>query len=304
MQFTNQENFKITPKNDIVFKKIFGTRGNEKILQDFLESILDIKINSLKLDKNTEIIPDFYKGKTSRLDVLAQLDDGTLVDIEIQVNVFGYSEKRCLEYWSRLYTKELEKGEDYVKLNKTICIWIVDGTIYDEFKEFESTWKISEDKYGIKGHFNDFEIHVIELKKFRENAIIKPRKKEFWLWFIDHTNKELVELGKTTEERVNEAYEEYMRITSDKAMMTAIINKQIAEQDEIARMRRAEEEGLARGMEKGMKKGMEKGMKDGLEKGKEESKKEIAKKLLDMKMDIQQIAEITELSIEEIEKLK
>lgn len=292
MQFANQENFKITPKNDIVFKKIFGTKGKEKILQAFLESILDIKINSLNLDKNTELLPDLYDGKMSRLDVLAKLDDGTLVDIEVQVNVFGYDEKRCLEYWSKLYTKELEKGEDYVKLNKTICIWIVDGSIYNEFKEFESTWKISEEKYGMKGHFEDFEIHVIELKKFRESAIIEPRKKEFWLWFIDHTNKEMVEMGRKTEKELNEAYEEYMRITSDKEMMTAIINKQIAEQDEIARNRKAREEGLRKGKEEGKKEGIE------------ETKKEMAKKLLALKMDIKQIAEITELSIEEIEKLK
>ncbi|MBQ8298292.1 MAG: Rpn family recombination-promoting nuclease/putative transposase [Clostridia bacterium] len=308
MEFTNQEMFKVTPKNDIVFKKIFGTKGNERILQDFLEAILDIKINSLKLDLNTEILPDFYDGKTSRLDVLARLDDGTLVDIEVQVNVYGYSEKRCLEYWSKLYTKELEKGEDYVNLNKTICVWIVDGTVYDEFKEFESTWKISEEKYGIKGHFKDFEIHVIELKKFRENAIMNPKKKEFWLWFIDHTNREMIKMGKITEERLNEAYEEYMRITSDKAMMTAIINRQIAEQDEIARNRRAMEAGLEEGRAKGRAEGRAEGLKEGKEEGKKEgikeTREEMAKKLLALKMDINQIAEITELSIEEIEKLK
>ena len=300
MQFTNQEIFKVTPKNDIVFKKIFGTKGNERILQAFLESILDIKIKSLMLDLNTEILPDFYDGKTSRLDVLAKLDDGTLVDIEVQINSYGFNEKRCLEYWSRLYTKELEKGQDYVKLNKTICIWIIDGAVYDDFKEFESTWKISEEKYGLKGHFNDFEIHIIELKKFRENAIMEPRKKEFWLWFIDHTNEELVKMGRITEEQLNEAYEEYMRITSDKAMMTAIINKQIAEQDEIARNRMMKEEAMAEGRAEGIAKGRA----EGLEKGREEMKKEMAKKLLDAKMDINQIAEITGLSIQEIEKLK
>ena len=30
---------RITPQNDIIFKKIFGTKGNEGILKDFLESI-------------------------------------------------------------------------------------------------------------------------------------------------------------------------------------------------------------------------------------------------------------------------
>ena len=84
MQYYNEKKINVTPKDDYVFKKIFGTKGNEEILQSFLEALLDIKINSLKLDLNTEILPDYYNGKVSRLDVLARLDDGTLVDIEIK----------------------------------------------------------------------------------------------------------------------------------------------------------------------------------------------------------------------------
>lgn len=53
--------------------------------------------------------------------------------------------------------------------------------------------------------------------------------------------------------------------------MTTIINKQIAEQDEIARLERAEKNGMEKGMEKGLKEG----------------KKEVAKKLLEMEMDVE-----------------
>ena len=40
-------NSDITPKKDIAFKRIFGSKGNEAILKDLLESILDKKIESL-----------------------------------------------------------------------------------------------------------------------------------------------------------------------------------------------------------------------------------------------------------------
>ena len=48
--YNNLQNFtrlesKVTPKNDIVFKRIFGAKGNEEILKDFLEAILNIKID-------------------------------------------------------------------------------------------------------------------------------------------------------------------------------------------------------------------------------------------------------------------
>ena len=62
----------------------------------------------------------------------------------------------------------------------------------------------------------------------------------------------------------------------------------------------AREEGIKEGIEKGMEKGIEKGM----EKGKKEEKIKIAKTSLKQNIDIATIAMITNLTIEEIEKLK
>ena len=50
--------------------------------------------------------------------------------------------------------------------------------------------------------------------------------------------------------------------------------------------------------------GKEEGMKKGLQEGKISEKKDIAKKMLEIGMDIEQIMKITDLSKEEIEKLK
>lgn len=286
----------ITPKNDVVFKRIFGKRGNEEILKSFLESILDLKISDLILDCNTEILPEIYSGKLSRVDVLARLSDGTLVDIEIQTKEKGFKEKRCLQYWSRLYSQDIEKGKDYLQLNKTICIWIVDSIVYEEFKEYESTWKVQETRYGIQGHFSDFEIHIIELQKFRNTDIIKPSKKEFWLWFIDYTKKELVNMGVKDVKELEKAYEEYKRITSDKALMNAIINMDMAEMDRAQEITDARQEGREEGIKEGEVRGEAR--------GKEENKIEIAKKMLEAKVDIEKISEFTGLTIEEVEKLK
>ena len=54
------------------------------------------------------------------------------------------------------------------------------------------------------------------------------------------------------------------------------------------------------GLDNGRKKGIEQGIKKGISKGKEE----IVKKLIEKKMSIEDIAEITGLSIERIEQLK
>ena len=49
---------------------------------------------------------------------------------------------------------------------------------------------------------------------------------------------------------------------------------------------------------------MKKGLQEGLHEGKMSEKKDIAKKMLEIGMDVEQIMKITDLSKEEIEKLK
>lgn len=275
---------KITPKNDIVFKKIFGTKGNEGILKSLLESILEIEIESLSVDLGKELLPGFYDGKLSRLDVLARLNDGTWVNVEIQTSTRGYSDKRELAYWSKLYLEQFRKSEEYDKADKAICIWILDGEVYD-FEKYHSKWKITEEDIGKTDSFDDFEIHVIELKKFRKATIIEPKRKEFWLWFIDHTKKELVDMSSYTIEEIKKAKAEYEKmIEDDPALRHFLMREEFAEMDRKVMIREAQ--------------------RDGEEKGKQVAKKETAKKMLAKGMDIETIMEITELTKEEIEEIQ
>ena len=67
----------ITPRNDYVFKRIFGRKGNENLLKSLLEAILNIKIKSLKLGESTELLPNEINEKEGILDVKTILEDGT-----------------------------------------------------------------------------------------------------------------------------------------------------------------------------------------------------------------------------------
>ena len=132
--YNNLQNFtrldsKVTPKNDIAFKRIFGTKWNEEILKDFLEAILNIKIASLTTDVTTEFVPDYRNGKSSRLDVRTQLTDGTNVNIEVQTNMEGFSEQRCLQYWNKIYSNNISASEKYEELWRVICRWNIRYTI-------------------------------------------------------------------------------------------------------------------------------------------------------------------------------
>jgi len=62
--------------------------------------------------------------------------------------------------------------------------------------------------------------------------------------------------------------------------------------------------GIKKGIEKGIEKGMERGIKKGIEKGIEKGKIDTAKVMLARNMPLKEIAEITGLSLDTIEKLK
>ena len=288
-------NSDITPKKDIVFKRIFGSKGNEAILKDLLESILDKKIESLSLDLNTELLPEFYNGKKSRVDVRSRLSDGTEVNIEMQMNPYDYSDKRCLQHWSKLYSNTLIEGNKYTDLRKTICIWIINGEVFKDIKEFHSKWEILNKKALNSKHFKELEIHIIELQKFRKLDIMKPMKKDFWLWFIDHTNEEMIKLSCVTNEQIKEARKQLDKIRANEELMERIRLEEAYEMDENTRLANAEE--------RGMKIGEERGKTEGMKIGEEQNKLETAKKMLAKNMDINLISELTDLPIDEIKKL-
>ena len=281
----------ITPKEDIVFKRLFGSVGSENILRGLLEAILDIKIERVELNLNKELIKKYVKAKKNILDVLARLEDGTLINIEMQMATDKSIEKRSLDYWSDLYTMQLEKGEKYENLRKTIAIWILDEDYFKNLKEYHNVFKIKEKNTNNDMYFKDFELHFLELNKLRNSDILKPKKLDFWMWFIDHTNKELVEMAYKSEKEIEEAVEKLRELSSDKMITMIMKAEDRKERDMLARLDAKYEAGIEEGEKRGKKEGII------------ESKKEIAKKLKAKGLSIKEISEMTELSEEEIEKL-
>ena len=151
---------------------------------------------------------------------------------------------------------------------------------------------------GIKGHFMHEEIHIIELKKLHFHDKMELSKMEAWLWFIKHDKKEAVEMACYTEKQIQEAEEQYKKITSDEKMMAIIEVRERARREMLQDNYDAKQEGIEQGIEQGKKEGIEQARTEA-----KAEKLEIAKKLKQTGMDIKQISEITGLTEEEIEKL-
>lgn len=148
------------------------------------------------------------------------------------------------------------------------------------------------------------EIHIIELPKIKKckETYLQDELAQ-WMLFLNNPNDKEVENIMKQNEPIKEAMVKLREISEDDELRRVAQLRQKAIMDEKAIKQRAIEVGLEEGMQKGLQKGLEKGIEKGMEKGIEKEKIEIAKKLLAKHIDIATIAEVTSLSIKNIQKL-
>ena len=171
----------IMPCNDVAFKIIFTQPNHERILIHFLNCAIktDTPITKVKL-LDREITPDQVNDKGSRLDILAETENGEKIDIEMQVNRDEGMVKRSLFYWARNYTSDFKQGQSYKELKRTVCINILNFNLFDD----DQFWGIGK-LYDIKREAvisEDLEIQFIELNKM--NHIDASSPITFWIEFF------------------------------------------------------------------------------------------------------------------------
>ena len=74
--------------NDLVFKYAYGqdTQSSKSALKGLLETFLDVKIKEVQI-KNTNTPNRNVKSKDSRFDIVAKLDNHTMIDVEMRWRV-------------------------------------------------------------------------------------------------------------------------------------------------------------------------------------------------------------------------
>lgn len=289
-------------KTDYVFKRIFGREGNEQITKNFLSCILGEKVSDIELEKNPILEKDLMDDKVGILDIKAEINKNTNVDIEMQIIDKKNSAKRILFYCSKLFIKSLKSGKDYNSLKKTISILIADYEL-DELKEvrkYITKWNIREEDCSKIILTDAMEIYIIEIEKFKKyQGTERYKELDSWIKFIenpevvDMSNKEIVMAKKVLDEISQDEHERYLAEMREKYIL-----------DQNATEAAGYDKGLKEGIKEGHKKGIEEGIKEGHEKGVEEGKKEIAKKMLKEKLDIELIEKVTNISKEELKKMQ
>ena len=284
------------PQSDIIFKNLFSAKRNEDLLVDFLESILQIKIEKIETQKEVEPEIHNIEEKQGRLDIKATINDELIVDVEMQNTNYKDTEKRAVFYAGCLIRDCIKPKEDYQNIKDIAVIWILDYELETENKEYFTRTKTVEDKYCKYEIIRGVKYYFIELPKFRRMVTNKLKTNlENWLAFIDYKRKDLMEMAMNQNEKIRRANEEYEYLTGDEAVKRREELRNKALRDEAAARRCGREEGE----EAGIVIGRALGKKDGEIKAKIET----AKNMLRDKIDKKSVIKYTGLSLKEVEKI-
>ena len=178
-------NQKFVSKSNFVLRKVLNSKNSLDIIRDFIESILNIKIISIKLNsylKNKEkCLP--AEENFGIADVRIKTHSGEEFNIGIQFIDGMYVQNKMFLYYAQIHSNQLEYVENK-KMVKTITINILD---YEYFNNLPYHQKILiQDRK--KSKEGEIELHIIELPKFEIKNPNNLTDKEEWLLYFKEKN--------------------------------------------------------------------------------------------------------------------
>ena len=180
----------ISLRYDFTFKYLFL---NEVVRRHFISDALGIPLEEIQSVRmaNTFLWKRYWRQKQGILDVVVELNDDSKVNIELQIEMLSYWDKRSLFYLSKLFTEVLLSGQKYDKLKRCICISIL-GFNLDERPEYHKVYRL-RDETG--NEFSDMlEIHVVELNK----SLSGNNRMDDWIRLFNVKTEEEIEMLKAS----------------------------------------------------------------------------------------------------------
>ncbi len=291
----------VDPKNDIAFRKIFGTNQKKEILISFLNAVLafegDKRIVDLTI-QNPYQSPQTEDLKNTILDIKAINQAGEEFIVEMQNKNIGDFTKRSLYYTSKAYVNQLDKSITYSRLQKVYFVGIINFRLF-ETQNYISKHMIINQENG-KQDIKDFEFYFIELQKFEKDIKNLDTILDKWIYFIKNaSNLNIIPKELVSEYEIKEAFDIAEEHCWNKEELEIYTRMRMKIMDDINAIDTATKIGL----EKGMEIGVEKGKLEGKLEGEKQKAIEIAKKMLAKNSDIGIIVEFTGLSESEIKEI-
>ena len=276
----------LTFTDDFMFSQVMK---NKEICKEVVETILGIKVGKIEFLTSQYEIEIDPEAKTIAMDVYLR-DEKKIINVELQNGHRLEMPKRSRYYQAAADIDNTSPGELYSEMKDNYVIFIC---TFDPFLQGKAFYKfenicLNEDK---PLRLNDGTYKIFLNTAADDLTLLDPELKLFYDYIrrgtADSTLTEKINSSITELKENRETRRKYMTYTT-----------RIAEAKSEAR-----EEGIKYGISIGEKLGEERGISIGLSQGAYQKAVETAKNALTMHLPIEQVATLTGLSPEEIEKL-
>ena len=267
-----------TCKNDRAFKEVFLNPNNNDLLKALLEFILKIKIDKLEI-KKTELLSGNVNIKNKRVDALVYTGNKK-IDIEINSQYEKYLNSRNTAYICNTYQSHTLVGKEYNQQTDIVQVNLTWGL--GEEDVMTKYMIMSENGKLFVKNFIIYEINMDYYNKLWYSKNEDEIKKNLYLIMLDLDKKELENMPK------------------DKIVDKYITNVTIVNDNPEFQKYMSEEEDKKKIQNSLLSEARENGINDGISK----EKVSIAKNMLNKNISIEDISDITGLSIEKIKNIK
>ena len=167
--------------NDFAFKYVFGEDCKEAndALKSLLTVFLERKVNKVVV-KNSEIVKDYSKMKSPRLDLLVEFDDRTMVDLEMQLRQTKDNLPiRFSYYLARLHGSQELEGKYYGELKETIVLVFFNVNLIDNHRMCNTFTLKNEDGLSFVKETEDrMKLRTIEMAKLDVNKPLEDMSEQ------------------------------------------------------------------------------------------------------------------------------
>ena len=167
--------------NDFAFKYVFGEDCKEAndVLKSLLTVFLERKVNKVVV-KNSEIVKDYSKMKSPRLDLLVEFDDRTMVDLEMQLRQTKDNLPiRFSYYLARLHGSQELEGKYYGELKETIVLVFFNVNLIDNNRMCNTFTLRNEEGLSFVEESQDrMKLRTVEMAKLDLNTPLKDMNEQ------------------------------------------------------------------------------------------------------------------------------
>lgn len=243
-----KDDFIMLPKVDFCFKELMR---NSKVRKGFIAALLGVKPEQIQETRllETALPVRSADDKLGVLDVRVLLDNGTQVNLEMQVTYFENWDERIMFYLSKMFSGQLKHGESYGNAKKCIHVSILDFIHYPDDAVCYRKIHFRDEETG-KTFSDKMEFQILELKKLPREAQNESGVLA-WMRFLSRKKKEEFEQMAKTNEYFDEAYNELVELSADEQKRLEYEARDKALRDYNSQMESAENRGIRIGEERG-----------------------------------------------------